>query len=351
MEEYNNAIEFDNKINDMYNVLAQELTADIIKLLSETKTFNSFTKSQFDTLVSINGQKLLEESILKLNSISDERKKELTKLFEAMYKKNIKDYNDVTDDLKLSDEQYEILLNGILMTDEDFANFSATVANATNKAYVDIMNSAYIKVASGGLDFNTVFKDSINYLAMNGIQISHKSIEASVRQALKYSLRQNMRMIDSVIDKELGTDGVQINISPNCRPDHQVINGKIFSNEEWVKYKHLLDDYGCQHYETGVFVDISTNRYTQKKIDEANNRTVEYDGKDIPYYEATQMQRALERAVRKAKTYLYTLEKSNASEGEKAIAKNIIKKKQAQIRDYTNITGLLRDYDRERVAK
>ena len=117
----------------------------------------------------------------------------------------------------------------------------------------------------------------------------NRSIEAAVRQNLRTSIRDTARSINQDIGKQLGCDGVQINISPNCRPDHEVINGQVFTNKQWQKHiKHLLDDFNCQHYETPIIIGIEKNIYTKEEIREANNKTVNYKGENIPYYEATQ---------------------------------------------------------------
>ncbi len=355
MKEYLDKIEFNNDIIDMYTKLNENLTASIIKSIKKSGDVSSFTKAQFKVLLQTNGQKLFNEALKNLKGISPQRLKTLQKLFDDTAKANMQEYIDLYEytgtEFKLTEEQLKILLNGINRTNDEFNNFSNTIANNTNTTYVNAMNNAYIQISSGGMTFDEIFKNTTDELAQKGIQLNGMSIEALIRQALKYSLRENMRELDRDIDEELGCDGVQINISPNCRDNHIPINGQMFTDEEWEKHKHLLDDYGCQHYETGTIVGVSENRYTQKEIEQANNRTVTYQGKEVPYYEATQKQRALERQIRYAKREKSILEKSGvATQEQLAKANKKIKHYQNATNVYCKETGLDRDYSRERIG-
>ena len=172
----------------------------------------------------------------------------------------------------------------------------------------------------------------------------NRSLEAAVRQNVLWGVRQNARELNKDIGRYLGCDGVQINISPNCRDDHIPINGQVFklNSRAWRRHKHLLNDFGCQHYESYIITDIEEKIYTDEEIKTANNRTVKYKGENIPYYEATQRQRALERNIRKAKmVYMSEPTKEN---------KALVSQQQANIRKYLKETGLERQYDREYYA-
>ena len=355
MKEYLDKIEFNNEIVSMYTKLNENLTASIIKAIKKGGDVSSFTKAQFQVLVQTNGQKLFNEALKDLKGISVKRKKELQNIFNSTITENMKEYIDLYEytktEFKLTEEQLKILINGINRTNDEFNNFSNTIANSTNATYVNAMNNAYIQTVSGGIPFDEVFKSTSNQLAQQGILLNGKSIEAYTRQALKYSIRENMREIDKNIDEELGCDGVQVNISPNCRDDHIPINGKMFTNEEWQKYKHLIEEYGCQHYTTGTIEGVTKNRYSDKEIKEADNRQVEYQGKKVPYYEATQKQRALERQIRYAKREKNILEKSKTVTQEQILEANKkIKHYQKVTKKYCEETGLERDYSREYVA-
>lgn len=292
-------------------------------------------------------------ALRKTSNLSAERKKELINLFTEITKDNMEEYKELYDEkgkaFKISKSQLNILNSIVKITDKELKNFTKTIAFSSQKDFVNSIDKMFLEVVTGGTDFNTAFRKVTNELAEKGITLTisdgrNRSLEAAVRQNISYAIKKSVQEINDDIGKQLDCDGVQINITPNCRPTHQVINGQKFKidSREWKKYKELLDDYNCQHYATPIIYDLEDNIYSKKEISNANNRTVMVDGEEIPYYEATQKQRALERAVRNAKKeYMSNPIKEN---------KLKVMVAQSKVRNYCNETGLERQYDREYYA-
>jgi hypothetical protein len=214
------------------------------------------------------------------------------------------------------------------------------------------MSELYKQVVRGNKTFDIGFKKTTDKFFKNGITFTdragrNRSVEATVRQNLLYRLNQTNRSIYEEVGNKLNTTGWQINISPNCRDTHQVINGQTFTNEEWEKYKYLTDEYNCQHIAEPIFIEFEKNKYSQKEINEANDRTVNYKGEEMSYYDATQRQRALERAIRNAKKNVVVAKETGFQIDR---AKSQLSKAQARMREYISETKLTRDYDREYFA-
>lgn len=351
--EYLDKIAYTNKIVEMYENLNTKLTKQIISKLKENGDLSTFTKSQLRTLAKRGGREIFVEALNTASSLSSKRKKELLALFTEITKHDLKGYKPLYDyrgkEMVLSTSQLKILNNAVRMTDKELKNFTRTIAFSSQQNYVDALDEMYLQVATGGIDYQTAFRKTTNALAAKGITLTTKngnnrSLEASVRQSVLWGIRQNARELNKDIGRYLGCDGVQINISPNCRDDHRPINGQVFklNSYAWRRHRHLLEDYNCQHYETYIVTDIEDNIYSQSEIDNANNRTVKYKGEEIPYYEATQKQRSLERNIRNAKkAYMSNPTKEN---------KVNVSKAQASMRKYIAETGLERQYDREYFA-
>ena len=364
--EYLDKIAYTNKIVQMYEELNTKLTKQIISKLKESGDLSSFTKSQLRTLAKRGGKEVFIEALNTTSALSSKRKKELVALFTEITKHDLKSYKTLYDyrgkEMQLSESQLKILNNAIKTTDKELKNFTKTIAFSSQQNYVDALDEMYLQVGTGAVDYQTAFRQTTNNLAEQGVKLPlrdsvtkkilkkkdgtpiYRSLEASVRQSVLYGVRQNARALNKDVGKYLGCDGVQINISPNCRDDHLPINGQVFklNSRAWRRHKHLLNDFGCQHYESFLILDIEDNIYTQEEIDEANNRTVKYKGEEIPYYEATQKQRALERQIRNAKkTYMSSPTKENKAN---------VSKQQANMRKYLKETGLERQYDREYFA-
>lgn len=351
--EYLDKIAYTNKIVQMYEELNTKLTKQIISKLKENGDISSVTRNQLKTLAKRGGKEVFIEALNTTSALSSKRKKELVALFTEITKHDLQSYKSLYDyrgkELKLTEEQLKILNNAVKVTDKELKNFTKTIAYSSQQNYVDALDEMYLQVGTGAVDYQTAFRKTTNALAEKGVTLVAKngvnrSLEASVRQSVLYGVRQNARALNKDIGKYLGCDGVQINISPNCREDHRPINGQIFklTSRAWQRHKHLLNDFNCQHYETYIITDIEDNIYTEREIEQANNRTIKYKGNEIPYYEATQKQRALEREIRNAKkTYMSSPTAEN---------KASVNKAQANIRKYLAETGLERDYAREYFA-
>lgn len=351
--DYLDKIAYTNKIVQMYEELNTKLTKQIISKLKESGDLSTFTKSQLKTLAKRGGKEMFIQALNTTFALSSKRKKELVALFTEITKHDLQSYKTLYDyrgkEMHLSEEQLKILNNAVRVTDKELKNFTKTIAFSTQQDFVNAVDEMYLQVGTGAVDYQTAFRKTTNALAEKGVTLPMKngvnrSLEASVRQSVLWGIRQNARELNKDIGRYLGCDGVQINISPNCREDHRPINGQVFklNSRAWRRYKHLLNDFNCQHCETYIVMDIEENIYSDEEINEANNRTVKYGGKDIPYYEATQKQRALERQIRNAKkTYMAEPTKEN---------KASVSKAQASMRKFINETGLERQYDREYFA-
>ena len=351
--EYLDKIAYTNKIVEMYQELNTKLTKQIISKLKETGDISTFTKHQLKVLAKRGGREVFIEALNTTSALSSKRKKELAALFTEITKYDLESYKTLYDyrgkEMQLSESQLKILNNAVRVTDKELKNFTKTIAFSMQEEYVNAIDEMYLQVGTGAVDYQTAFRKTTNTLAEKGVTLTTKngvqrSLDAAVRQNVLYGIKQNARELNKDIGKYLGCDGVQINISPNCRDDHRPINGQVFklNSRAWRRHKHLLEDFNCQHYESYIITDIEDNIYSKEEIEKANTRTIKYKGEEIPYYQATQKQRALERQIRNAKkTYMSESTKENKSKVSKA---------QANIRKYLAETGLERDYLRERFA-
>ena len=342
-----------NKVVEMYQELNTKLTKQIISKLKESGDLTSFTRHQLKVLAKRGGKEVFVEALNTTSRLSSKRKKELIALFIEITKHDLESYRTLYDyrgkEMKLSESQLKILNNAVRITDKELKNMTRTIAFSCQEDFVNAIDEMYLQVGTGAMDFQTVFRKTTNDLAEKGVTLPMKngvnrSLEASVRQSVLWGIRQNARELNKDIGRYLGCDGVQINISPNCREDHRPINGQVFklNSRAWRRYKHLLNDFGCQHYESFLILDIEDNIYTQEEIDEANNKTVNYNGETLSYYDASQKLRSYERAVRNAKkTYVSNPTPENKSKVSKA---------QSNVRKYCQATGLERQYDREYFA-
>ena len=246
---------------------------------------------------------------------------------------------------------------------------------AIEKMYTEALDKAAMQVSTGATDFHTAMRDTIVEMGGSGIRISYpdsgitRRLDTAVRQSLLWGAKQASIEYNEMIGQELGCDGIEIDYHSNPRPSHEEMQGQRYSIDgkktiNGVTYEDayekgidgeggLLNDYGCLHYKTPVILGVSEPRYSKEelaRLKEQDDKTYEIDGKTVTGYEATQMQRRLETAVRNEKT---TRELAIAS-GDKALVKRCnerIKAYQKKYSEITEITGIPEDKKRMAVPR
>jgi len=106
--------------------------------------------------------------------------------------------------------------------------------------------------------------------------------------------------------------------------------------------------WNCRHSFYPFFDGISKNAYKKRELESYANAVKTYKGKEISVYDATQIQRGIERNIRAWKREAYAFE-SAGLDNAREIAR--IKVYQAKMRAFIRETGLSRQYVRESVVR
>ena len=246
---------------------------------------------------------------------------------------------------------------------------------AIEKMYTEALDKAVMQISTGATDFHTAMRDTIVEMGGSGIRINYadsgitRRLDTAVRQSLLWGAKQASIEYNDLIGQELGCDGIEIDYHSNPRPSHEIMQGKQYSvvgkkTINGVTYEDayeqgvdgsggLLNDYGCLHYKTPIILGISEPRYSEKelaRLKEQDKKTYDIDGKQVTGYEATQMMRRLETAIRNEKSI-----KNMAQSGDsKKLVKDCnakIKAYQAKYEEITNITGFAKETKRMSVPR
>jgi hypothetical protein len=249
---------------------------------------------------------------------------------------------------------------------------------AIEKMYTEALDKAVIQVSTGATDFHTAMRDTIVEMGGSGIRINYadsgitRRLDTAVRQSLLWGAKQASIEYNQMIGEELGCDGIEIDYHSNPRPSHEEMQGQQYSivgektingvtyldaYDEGIDSKDgksgLLNDYGCLHYKTPIILGVSEPRYSEKelaRLKEQDKKTYDIDGKTVTGYEATQMMRRLETAIRNEKSI-----KNMAQSGD---SKKLVKDCNAKIKAYqgkyneiSEITGIQGDKKRMSVPR
>lgn len=241
--------------------------------------------------------------------------------------------------------------------------------NGLQKYYTDVLDKAVMQVTTGATDFHTAMRDSIVELGGSGVRVDYgggvtRRLDTVVRQNLLWGAKQASTEYNTMIGEELGADGIEVDFHSNPRPSHEfmqgkqyvlgkarTINGVYFESADEALER--LQDYGCLHYRTPIICGISEPRYSAeelKRLNEQNAKTYNINGKDVSGYEAQQMMRRVETAIREQKSIKQTAQAS----GDKALVKQCNDKINAykgKYEEITNITGFYPETKRMSVPR
>lgn len=186
-------------------------------------------------------------------------------------------------------------------------------------AYRSTLNNVVRAMVGGEVTKEDAVQRAARALSESGIQVQYKSgktreLYSAVRQSVVDGYGETMQALRDEQGRKFGADGVEITAHSQCAPDHQKIQGKQYTNEEFEELNSKLDrpigKYGCRHSTFPVIVSVSSKTYSQDELDEMiekSNKKVSYtsisgEKKSCTVYEFTQVQRKMETRIRKVRT-------------------------------------------------
>lgn len=375
----------------IYSQLEADIACDVARRVAKLGKVTDTAKWQMMILDELGS---LKSSINKaLTKYNDQAQKELKRLFEEAVQKSAQKDLAQYNKAHLSDNQKQILeatvmklsdgkiAKGAATTDiinnqfkadyEGLVRLTQTIASNAESRFVEECNCAYMKVASGAFDYDSAIKQSVNSLAKNdriSVNYNYKketrslSIEAAVRMNVMTGINQTCAEIIERNCEDLGVELVEVDAHEEARPEHAAWQGKVYvrgkarevdgvfydSFEEVCKPGTATGICGinCRHSYYPYFPGMEKH-YDGKDLKEMNKKDVEYNGKLMTKYEARQKQRAIERKIRQWKR---TADIQKAGGVDDTSARVKLGEWQKIAQDFTDKTGLKRDYEREYIG-
>ena len=259
----------------------------------------------------------------------------------------------------------------IQRTAGNLKNLVLTTAVATQTQFYNAMNKSYMEVSTGVKSYTQSILDAIKDISSQGAYIIYPSgrkmsLESAVRMNIITSINQNCGKLQELRADEMGWDLMELTAHSGARPSHAEWQGKIVSRSGKKGYLSFSDiGYGevtgfkginCRHdwhpYHKG-----SARAYSQEQLTAWRNEKVEYNGKKISKYEATQIQRRMERQIRKDKKEIAGLQGilTSKSKDSKLIedTKAQLIRKQSKLKEHNSLlnnfirqTNSPKDYNR-----
>lgn len=239
-----------------------------------------------------------------------------------------------------------------------FIELSNKIEQSTRKAYLSVVEEAYLKTTMGTHSYQEAIRKSINNLSNAGITtliykttdengnivgIRNYDIEGTVRREVLTSARKLSNDINMEVANELESEYIYLSEHLQCRPKHYDWQGTIIKRKDLVKVTHYgemdgLAGINCRHYFEAYFGDARNSDLKHFNKEECEKA-----------YELSQHQRYLERGVRKWKRKAEMFKSSNDNESYSKCQKKV-KEWQLRTKDFTEANKLKRDFAREYVS-
>ena len=119
----------------------------------------------------------------------------------------------------------------------------------------------------------------------------------------------------------------------------------LHTEGEWYSANGIIT-HNCRHSFYPYYEGLSENAYTAQDRKSLANQKAEYNGEKISMYDATQVQRYIERNIRRWKRQAQALEAAGLDNSQET---ELVKKWQVRMRDFINQTNLNRQSIREQI--
>lgn len=265
--------------------------------------------------------------------------------------------------LNLSPQMTGILKLAIQRTAGTMNNLTQTTAIMAQQSFMRASDLAFLQVSTGTLGYDQAIRRAVLDLGGSGLEVMFPSgkvdkLDVAMRRSVLTGVGQMAGELQWARADELGVDLVQTSAHIGARPSHQLWQGRIFSlSGRHPRYPDFIAETGwgtvtglgganCRHSYFPFFEGISENAYSEAMREHMSAETVSYQGKELTAYEASQVQRGIERKIREWKRRTVALEGAGL-EAVRETAK--IRQWQAQMREFLRQTGLRRQSVRELV--
>lgn len=255
----------------------------------------------------------------------------------------------------------DILNDAFAATMGAMQNITRTTAVNASQQFTAALDKAWMKVQTGAFDLNTAVRDAVKEIASSGVAaVKYASgrtdtLEVAVRRAVVTGVNQCSGRLQLEFARQLGCEFMETTAHADARPTHAVWQGQIVSLNGREGYLSLDDvGYGrvdgifganCRHgwrpWEEGA-----QRVWSEEKLRELNEPKYEYNGKKLTAYEASQLQRKMERGIRRWKRENTAMKAAGQDTTESAVK---LRQARERLKDFLNQTGLKRQSAREQV--
>jgi hypothetical protein len=178
--------------------------------------------------------------------------------------------------------------------------------------------------------YHTAVNRAVSELVNAGIsRVDYESgrsvrVDNAVSNALMTEFANVTQMVAETVGNDIGADGVEISAHAFCAEDHEDVQGRVFTKEQYEKLQDTgyavdidgqaveishsgagsfrpIGTHNCHHIAYPFVIGVSEKAYSKESLEERktqNETGMTFNGKHMTLYEATQEQRRMETKMR-----------------------------------------------------
>ena len=373
------------ELAELYRGLEDTLLTEICSRLKLRDELNEVTVQDIKALRSHGiDLKKIEKAIRKTSGISETK---LNKLLDDVVERNQTYYTELIDLAHIT--QPETLVS-VEDTWAIYEQTKQTLRNITRsmgflvdaertmlppaRAYQWALDNAVMQVQSGAINYNQAIKTAVKKLADSGLKVvdyesghrdqidvaARRAVMTGVNQICSKYTEQSAQYLETPYFEVSAHAGARDKPGPSPWSSHKDWQGKVYSIRAGDIYPNIyevcglgavdgLEGANCRHRRDVWVEGVSERTYTDEQLEHIDDDLgCEFDGKKYTAYEATQMQRRVERQIIKQKR-LVTAYKASEQKNEYYAANAKLVRLNAKYKAFSEAAGLPLQWERTRV--
>lgn len=373
------------ELAELFRALEITLLDEICSRLKLADQLNEVTVQDIRALRSHGiDLKDIEKAVRKTTGISEVK---LKKLLDDVEERNQKYYTELIDLAHITRPETLVDTAEVAairaQTLDTFHNLTASMGFLVDtgrtmlppaKAYQWALDNATMQIQSGAINYNQAIKTAVKQLADSGLKVvdyesGHRDqIDVAARRAVmtgvnqicaKYT-EQSAQYLETPYFEVSAHAGARDKPGPSPWSSHKDWQGKVYSIRAGDIYPSIYDVCGlgavdgleganCRHRRNVWVESVSERTYTDEQLAHIDDDLgCDFDGKKYTAYEATQMQRRVEREARKLKREKAAYKAAGLHEDETAV--NIrLRRLNAKYKAFSVAAGLPEQRERMKV--
>lgn len=373
------------ELAELFRALEITLLEEICSRLKAADELNEATVQDIRSLRSHGiDLKEIEKAIRGTSGIS---KTKLDKLLGDVVARNQKYYTELIDLAHIT--QPETLVDAAevaairAQTLDTFRNLTASMGFLLDagrtmlppaKAYQWALDNAAMQVQSGAINYNQAIKTAVKQLADSGLKVvdyesghrdqidvaARRAVMTGVSQICARYTEQSAEYLETPYFEVSAHAGARDKPGPSPWSNHKDWQGKVYSVQTGDIYPSIyevcglgavdgLEGANCRHRRNVWVEGVSERTYTDEQLEHIDDGLgCTFDGKTYTAYEATQMQRRVERQIIKQKR-LVTAYKASEQTDEYRAAKIKLTRLNSKYNAFSEAAKLPLQWERTKV--